>query len=164
MTHTTRTTRVPRNGITLAHLTERAIIDSNGCWIWQGRLEGVYAGIDNWYRGKRYKYGHRLAYVLHHGGSIDGVQVHHKCAVTACINPDHLIATPAAANNAEMHERNRMVKLLGMQMVEIDKLQERLSLYEAIEEYVPTDQELEEAMYQGNHLLFIGNARPLKRK
>lgn len=163
MTHTAKTPRVPKKGITLAHLTERSAPDSNGCWIWQGRLEKGYPGIDNRYRGKRYKYAHRLVYVLYNNMDIEGMEVHHKCAVPACINPGHLMAVTGAANTAEMHERNRMIKLLGMQLLENDRLRERLSMYEAIEDYVPTDQELEEVMNQGEHVLFIGTGKPLKQ-
>lgn len=164
MTHTPKTTRVPKRGITLAHLRAKSIQDENGCWIWQGRLEKGYPGIDNQYRGKRYKYAHRLAYVLHHDMDVEGMDVHHKCAVPACINPGHLMTVTGAANTAEMLERNRLIKLLGMQLLENDRLRERLSMYEAIEDYVPTDQELEEVMNQGEHVLFVGKARPLKPK
>lgn len=164
MTHTPKTTRIPKNGITLAHLKAKSVQDANGCWIWQGRFErGGYPGIDNQYRGRRYKYAHRLAYVLHHDMSVEGMDVHHKCAVPACINPGHLMVVSAAANTAEMHERNRMIKLLGMQLLENDRLRERLSMYEAIEDYVPTDQELEEVMNQGEHVLFIDTGKPLKQ-
>lgn len=161
MTHTTKTTRVPRNGITLTHLKERTVQDNNGCWIWQGRFEKGYAGIDNRYRGKRYKYAHRLAFVLHNDMSVEGMDVHHKCAVSACINPGHLMAVTAAANTAEMQERNRMIKLLGMQMLEIDKLRDRLSRYEIMEEYVPTDQELEEALSQEGLGIIVYHNKPL---
>jgi len=160
VTHTPKTTRVPKNGITLAYLKAKTIQDANGCWIWQGRFErGGYGGIDNRYRGRRYKYAHRLAYVLHHDMSVEGMDVHHKCAVPACINPGHLMVVSAAANTAEMQERNRMIKLLGQQMLEIDKLRERLSMYEAIEDYVPTDQELEEVLSQDEQVVLVGRKK-----
>jgi len=63
----------------------------SGCWLWHGSADGRGYGI---FRGKR---AHRVSYVIHVGEIAPGLQLHHLCQVTACVNPAHLEAlTPQA--------------------------------------------------------------------
>jgi hypothetical protein len=76
--------------------------DSNGCWIWTGSLRnkrdgyGVIAlpGLP-----VRYKMAHRIAYELVKGPIPEGMEIHHKCRVRACVNPDHLEPLSREDNN-----------------------------------------------------------------
>jgi hypothetical protein len=48
---------------------------------------------------------HRLMYVFHTGEDISGKAIHHTCAQTQCINPEHLQLASYAENNLEMLAR-----------------------------------------------------------
>jgi len=120
------TQRIPRNGVTLELIKERTSTDHRGCWIWQGATQDGYASTDLRYRGKRYKYGHRLAYALQYGEIAEGKQIHHTCAQSNCVNPGHLMMVTGTDNMAEMQERNRLLKLLALKELEIDRLRDRL--------------------------------------
>lgn len=52
------------------------------------------------------------------------MQVHHKCANRACVNPDHLQLVTLESNVAEMHERTKYLRTIGEQAVEISELRE----------------------------------------
>lgn len=41
-------------------------------------------------RNKNY-YAHRVSWEYHRGEIPEGMEIHHKCAVEACVNPDHLM-------------------------------------------------------------------------
>lgn len=61
------------------------IEDENGCWIWQRHvLPGGYGLVT----GR--STAHRVYYEKFVGPIPEGFDVHHKCEVRACVNPDHL--------------------------------------------------------------------------
>jgi hypothetical protein len=59
-----------------------------GCWLWQrGKTTAGYG--ETWIDG-RVQYAHRAMYELLLGPIPEGMQVHHRCEVRACINPFHM--------------------------------------------------------------------------
>lgn len=51
--------------------------------------ERGYARVSSGEQG-RHLYAHRAAWERTHGPIPEGMQIHHKCAVKACVNVDHL--------------------------------------------------------------------------
>jgi len=64
--------------------------DENGCLPWLGgrKGNGDYGkfGLD----ARQTITAHRFAYELEHGPILDGLDVHHTCGNSLCVNPDHL--------------------------------------------------------------------------
>ena len=84
-------------------LKENTISNDLGCWIWQGYLiKGKYGCIQI---GSEYKSTHRLMMEATHEASLGDQPIHHKCAETSCINPDHLQPVTHYDNLAEMLAR-----------------------------------------------------------
>ena len=57
--------------------------DDNGCWLWSGKTQRGYAH----YRGQA---AHRYVYLCLIGAPADGLDLHHLCKNTLCVNPLHL--------------------------------------------------------------------------
>ncbi|OZE77409.1 hypothetical protein CH305_18215 [Rhodococcus sp. 15-649-2-2] len=76
---------------------QRCIVNSNGCWLWQGPTapHGYGTTIRAWGRGWL---PHRLAYTVMVGEIPEGLQIDHLCRVRKCINPNHLEAVTQAEN------------------------------------------------------------------
>lgn len=112
--------RVPQNP---EHVFEfihrRATVTSDGCWLWPHLKNDGY-GVTR-YDGMRWRV-HRLTY--HHMVTplSKSVVVHHKCGQRACCNPEHLQGTTAAANTAEMFQRNALLATIQIQQDEIHSL------------------------------------------
>jgi hypothetical protein len=123
--------RLPRQ-FTIQDLKDRTLANEDGCWLWQGSLARGYAQVEAYVDNVHFSKAHRLAYALVKGIPEKGMQIHHACANTSCINPEHLSAVTMESNLAEMHERNRLLKLLGQREVEIDKLRERVAHLESV--------------------------------
>jgi len=73
-----------------------------GCWTWAGQSRGGYACL-KWSR-KNHRV-HRLSARMSYG-TIRGPVVHHVCANTLCVNPDHLQPVSHRENVAEMLQRH----------------------------------------------------------
>ncbi len=75
----------------LQRLFSKVAEDSNGCWIWQGTVNGAgYGTIGLGSREAGKDFVHRVSYRLFHGHIPDGLFVLHKCDVKRCCNPMHL--------------------------------------------------------------------------
>jgi hypothetical protein len=79
--------------------------NGNGCWEWQRRMDDGYpivriAGVTHQV--------HRLSLHAKHGKPLGVLAAHHKCANSACVNPDHLQPVTHRENIAEMLARNSL--------------------------------------------------------
>lgn len=106
-----------------AFIHERALVDSNGCWNWPHLKHDGY-GITR-FRGQRWRV-HRLTW--HHLVTplSKATVVHHRCGNRACCNPDHLQATTAHANNAEMMARQALLATIAVLEDEVHSLMEEV--------------------------------------
>lgn len=69
---------------------------ADGCWIWQGsRMPRGYGKFA--FKGES-QYAHRLAYIFAKGPIPNGLELHHTCRVTPCVNPEHLVPVTGAEN------------------------------------------------------------------
>ena len=85
-----------------SYKTKRLVVDSSGCHIWQlSKIKG--------YGRLRVKEGwvlaHRYYYKESYGSIPDGMDLHHKCGVRACVNPEHLKPMPRGCHGN--HDRRR---------------------------------------------------------
>jgi hypothetical protein len=76
--------------------------DTTDCWNWNGYKREGYGRIQ--YKGTTHTV-HRLMYKLHNNGINSNESIHHICANTLCVNPDHLQSISQRENTAEMLER-----------------------------------------------------------
>lgn len=90
-----------------AELRARCIVDMNGCWLWQRKLNNGYP-VQNW--GNKWFQVHRLSLEAKHGKPLGSQSAHHICAVAACVNPDHLQPVTHRDNVAEMLQRHSYLK------------------------------------------------------
>lgn len=59
-----------------------------GCWLWGGYLSDD--GYSKFFLAKKYRFGHRVSYLVHVGEIPIGLVIDHKCRNRSCVNPDHL--------------------------------------------------------------------------
>lgn len=64
------------------------IVDDVGCWIWQKARKST--GYGHLWNGDRHVPAHRHYYELHVALIPEGMEVHHRCGVKLCVNPEHL--------------------------------------------------------------------------
>lgn len=85
------------------------------CWVWQGAFSSrnghpTYPALSMRYAGRRrQRLVHRVAYEAAYGPLAAGEQVHHRCATTACVRPEHLQAVSGRDNTAEMASRRALL-------------------------------------------------------
>ena len=68
-----------------ARLSSKIIVDSHGCWLWQGVINNRGYGTTG-----RHTYVHRLTYELLVGPIPAGLTLDHLCRVRHCVCPSHL--------------------------------------------------------------------------
>jgi hypothetical protein len=68
--------------------TSGYLIDENGCWNWQGRLNPD--GYGHVKRNNRTLRAHRAMWEAINGPIADGLELDHLCSNRACVNPAHL--------------------------------------------------------------------------
>lgn len=82
------------------------------CWIWlRSRDKHGYGYFGN---GGRRLLAHRYFYLTFRGPLSGGLEVHHRCHVTSCVNPDHLEAVTSLINN-----REKKIKRLTMEKARV---------------------------------------------
>ena len=77
------------------------------CWEWKRRISGSGYPLARF--GKRDILLHRASLEMSEGKPLGVLHAHHKCANTACVNPNHLEPATAADNNLEMLARNSYI-------------------------------------------------------
>jgi len=86
---------------------EQIVINSQGCWIWNGSKAKDGYGI---FYSKEYLRAHRASYLLFVAQIPKGLWVLHKCDVPLCVNPKHLYLGDCKQNVKDAIERGRFPK------------------------------------------------------
>lgn len=87
----------------LALIEQRATKDDDGCWSWPRLNRDGYPFVRI---GKKGLMIHRLVIELTNGQPLGSQAAHHRCANTACVNPEHLQPVSFRENTAEMLTRH----------------------------------------------------------
>jgi hypothetical protein len=78
------------------------------CWIWQRAIDPKLGYGHTTLNGEQIRV-HRAAYIEARGEIPKGYDVHHRCAIPACVNPDHLEALPRADHaQSEVDPRSKL--------------------------------------------------------
>lgn len=72
-------------------------VDQNGCWVWNGRLDGGGYGV-YYTPPKIYRKIHRVVWELLIGQIPSKLTLDHLCYVRNCANPEHLEAVTLKEN------------------------------------------------------------------
>ena len=103
--------------------------DTSGeCWIWPRLNRSGYPTVS---MGGRDLGVHRLVIEVKHGAPLGTQHAHHKCANTACVNPDHLQPVTHRDNVAEMLARQSYlarIRELESALAEVDPRHPLLAL------------------------------------
>lgn len=91
------------------------------CRIWS-RSKAKYGNV--WHGSLPWK-AHRLSYHLATGEDVHNIPLHHKCARTLCINPDHLEPASTAENTLEMNGRRAYEAPIAFLQAKVEELQAR---------------------------------------
>jgi hypothetical protein len=103
--------RTNKNGECLEYMAN-GIVKKYATVGWKGGSEGV----------------HRIVYALHYGEDISGAQIHHSCANSACINPEHLQRASAANNTLDMLARKDYEAEIARLRLRIVELEAKLEM------------------------------------
>lgn len=105
----------------LEELKLRVDVDNDtGCWLWAMKLKNGYPVI-TW--GNKQVQIHRVALEAKHGKPLGTQAAHHICAVSSCVNPDHLQPVTYRDNTAEMMQRRAYmdrIKELESALADVD--------------------------------------------
>lgn len=88
-----------------AYIRENVNVE-DGCWIWQRRIKRGYPLAQ---AGSKWIAVHRLSVEAHAAKPLGSQPVHHECADTRCVNPEHLSPVTHRENVAEMLARKAYV-------------------------------------------------------
>lgn len=75
----------------------RYVVNSKGCWVWQGSLDKD--GYGTFFLRGAPRRAHRVGYYSVHGEIKDGNVVNHVCRNPSCVNPQHLQSITVLENN-----------------------------------------------------------------
>lgn len=90
-------------------IEERSIPEPNsGCWLWEKATNGKYGKLRIRALGNLL-FAHRVSFAAHNDGYLPPV-VMHKCDVTTCVNPSHLMAGTQRDNTADAIAKGRASK------------------------------------------------------
>jgi len=119
--------KIARRGMTRRERFEHIGYDvmPDGCWRWRGCiLNGVgRIGRGN---GDRNTIAARVSWIVYRGPLAADEVIHHKCANTVCVNPDHLQPTSSRENVAEMMQRHYYLSRIAELEAEVSELRQRL--------------------------------------
>ncbi len=96
----------------LSSIKASTVTDENGCWLWTAAKSGPGYGVIG--QGAMGGLVHRHALEASLGRPLGKQTVHHRCAVRACCNPDHLQLVTQRENTAEMFERNYYIRRIAV--------------------------------------------------
>lgn len=108
-THTTKA--VPRDISLKDRILRSIVVDDNGCWIWQERLNSDGYGIMSILSRQRPV--HRVVYKEWVGDIPEGKEVCHTCDVRNCCNPEHLFVATHLENVRDMIRKGRKFSTKG---------------------------------------------------
>lgn len=93
------------NSVILAAIRDECAISGSGCWLWPRLNKNGYPIATS--RGKA-RMVHRIAFEAHTGASLGGMDAHHTCGTSSCVNPEHVVPATRRENIAEMLERRSL--------------------------------------------------------
>lgn len=97
------------------------LVESNGCWIWQGATNNGGYGLIT--RNSKQKLAHIYFYEQKYGKVPKGKELDHICRNRNCVNPDHLEPVTRAINV----RRGLLSKLSEEDVLLIRSLRNRIS-------------------------------------
>lgn len=101
----------PRDISLKERIMGNVLIDDNGCWLWQKRLNHDGYGIMSIL--SRHKPVHRIVYQEWIGDIPEGMEICHRCDVRNCCNPKHLFAATHLENMQDMVNKGRGASVSG---------------------------------------------------
>lgn len=118
----------------LSLISAKAERSAIGCWLWPGSRNGQGYGqvaipeLATVFAKKQFVQAHRAVFYLASGQVPPAsMPIHHKCAVRACVNPDHLQLVTHHENTAEMLERNAYIRRIADLETEVRALRAQLA-------------------------------------
>jgi len=96
-------------GYALEYLSQKVVVDSEGCHIFQHKAKSSYGGVGKTLVGKYFRASkaHQLSYLVHYGEYDRSCYVCHRCDVPSCVNPEHLFIGTPKQNTQDMISKGR---------------------------------------------------------